>query len=261
MLQTLGRRLYGKPDDHSNAQRLPFGLYLKHTRELSESQNEFNALKLVRQHTSIPAPAPLDFVSVPNDLDGSSDAYILMSTLPGEPLSRCRDVIGDVDFEQMKFQMRDYLAQIRDIPQTVNPAMPICNTLGEAIRDTRVLGGEPAGSFPDEASFSQVLRFSDDPARRGHNVVFCHADLNPRNILVHQHRRSDGSFGWWVSGIVDWEMAGYYPEYWDNTKALFEGFRWPLRYNDWVGEWFAEFGGYSREVDVERRSWEMGDGV
>lgn len=62
-------------------------------------------------------------------------------------------------------------------------------------------------------------------------------------------------------GIVDWEFAGYYFEYWDYTKALSEGFRWIKRYNDMVKEIFNEFGDYSREVDMETRSWVMGDGV
>lgn len=52
-------------------------------------------------------------------------------------------------------------------------------------------------------------------------MVFTHADLNPRNSLVQRSGRG----GWRLSGIVDWETSGYYPEYWDCTKALFEGFR------------------------------------
>jgi hypothetical protein len=73
---------------------------------------------------------------------------------------------------------------------------------------------------------------------------------------------SDGSTGGWeVTGIVDWERAGYYPEYWEYTKAMFGGFRWPQRYNNLVRGVFKELGDYSRELDVERRSWEAGDAV
>ena len=59
--------------------------------------------------------------------------------------------------------------------------------------------------------------------------MFTHADLNARSILVDRVVHADGSKGWAGSGIVDWETAGYYPEYWDCTKAFFEGFRWPPR--------------------------------
>jgi thiamine kinase-like enzyme len=133
------------------------------------------------------------------------------------------------------------------------------HTLGEACRDHRIHGARPVGPFSDESTFSQLLRFSDDPARRGHKIVFTHADLNPRNILVDQIRQSDGNLYWSVTGIVDWETSGYYPEYWDYTKAMFEGFRWTWRYNDIMQGVFREFGDYSRELDVERRCWESGD--
>ncbi|KAF3058601.1 hypothetical protein GL218_05837 [Daldinia childiae] len=102
-----------------------------------------------------------------------------------------------------------------------------------------------------------MLRFSDDPARRGHKIVFTHADLNPRNILINQSIQPDGSIGWGVTGIVNWEFAGYYPEYWDYTKAIFEGFRWTERYNDMVHGVFRKVGDYSREFEVEKKSWGM----
>lgn len=43
-----------------------------------------------------------------------------------------------------------------------------------------------------------------------HDIVFTHGDLNPRNILVEKGK---------VTGIVDWENAGWFPEYWEYTKA------------------------------------------
>lgn len=35
---------------------------------------------------------------------------------------------------------------------------------------------------------------------------FYHADLGPTNILVSKHGE--------VTGVLDWESAGFYPEYW-----------------------------------------------
>jgi len=57
---------------------------------------------------------------------------------------------------------------------------------------------------------------------KNHNIVFTHGDLNPWNILVH-----DGH----VSAILDWETAGWYPEYWEFTTA------W--RYTS-PGDWWYE---------------------
>jgi thiamine kinase-like enzyme len=40
-------------------------------------------------------------------------------------------------------------------------------------------------------------------------IVFTHNDLSPRNIIVVGNR---------VKGLLDWEYAGWYPEYWEFVK-------------------------------------------
>lgn len=264
LLQSLGTFLYGCSNEYTIVQRLPFGLYLKSQSEPDAARNEFNALQLVRKYTSIPAPQALDLVIKPaprHDAFASPETYLIMTRLPGHPLSQCQEVLSDADCEQVIAQLREYTAEIRNIPKKVNSEMAICNSLGEACRDPRVRGGDAVGPFSDESAFSQTLRYSDDPSRRGHEIVYTHADLNPRNILVDKFRGPDGSWSWRVTGIVDWESSGYYPEYWEYTKAMFEGFRWTRRYNKLVTAVFERYGDYCRELEIERRSWESGDGI
>ncbi|OBS20060.1 hypothetical protein FPOA_11781 [Fusarium poae] len=45
-------------------------------------------------------------------------------------------------------------------------------------------------------------------------ITFVHADVSWENILLDP---ATGS----VTGIVDWEMAGFWPEWWEYRKALF----------------------------------------
>lgn len=45
-----------------------------------------------------------------------------------------------------------------------------------------------------------------------HDIVFTHADLAPRNVLIGENGQ--------VSAILDWEDAGWYPEYWEHIRAL-----------------------------------------
>ncbi|KAI1810837.1 hypothetical protein GGS20DRAFT_589166 [Poronia punctata] len=271
LLQRMGRALYGSPDGYASVQRLPFGLYLKYNRELDSVRNEFNALRLVRQHTTIPVPKPLDVVTAPTTDSNVDEAdpflpsfclnsYLLTTRMPGVPLSTCNDLLSGRDLERIAAQLKHYITQLRTIPNTVNKKAPICDTLGGPCRDARIRGGDSVGPFADEAAFSQMLRIPDEPSRRGHEIMFSHADLNPRNILVEEHVQPDGSVTWNVSGFVDWEFSGYFPEYWEYTKALFEGFRWPKRYNNMIHSVFKEFGDYSKELDIETRCWEMGDG-
>ncbi|KAJ3572852.1 hypothetical protein NPX13_g4904 [Xylaria arbuscula] len=267
-LRKLGLALYGPPGDFSTVQRLPFGLYLKYNGTPHGYRNEFQALKLVRKYTTVPVPEPLDVAIRPVQHVAAEEspaslghAYLLITRIPGVPLSHCQYHLSEKDRKQIVGQMRSFIAQIRGIPNLVNRDAPICNTRGETCQNSRIRGDQPVGPFADEVSFSRLLRYPDEPSRRGHKIVFTHADLNPRNILVDQVTQEDGSKGWIVTGIIDWEFSGYYPEYWDYTKAMFEGFRWIKRYNDMVTEIFQEFGDYTKELDVETRSWVSGDGV
>lgn len=194
-LRSIGERLYGKPPDQLVTQRLPFGLFLNLYSEPPLVRNEFNALHTVRQYTSIPVPRPLD-VAVKKVDSGGNESYLLMTTLPGMPLAKCEHILADRDCAYIVAQLKDYLARLHAIPRcapATGSGMAICDTLGEACIDHRVRGGLPVGPFPDEAAFSEVLRFSNDPARRGHKIVFTHADFNPRNILVDRMIHPDGS--------------------------------------------------------------------
>ncbi|KAF5694108.1 kinase-like domain-containing protein [Fusarium denticulatum] len=258
LLRRLGRCFYGKDGD-AQVQSLPFGLYLKYNSNPDTLRNEYNALKVLEEKTSIPAPRVFDIVSQNNDEDDLS--YLLMSRVPGTSLAICRDALSDQDYANLSVQLKDCVSQIRNIPKPTNNRMAICNTLGEACRDPRIRDWTPIGPYSDEASFSQNLRFSDEPSRRGHKIVFTHGDLNPRNIMMERVSNSSGVRGWRLSGIIDWETAGYYPEYWDYTKSMFESFRWPRRHNDMMQDVFSEFGNYSEELAVERRARESGDGI
>ncbi len=49
-------------------------------------------------------------------------------------------------------------------------------------------------------------------------IFFSHADLYPGNILV---VKQGGQIS--ISGIVDWEQAGWYPDYWEYCKTMIVG--------------------------------------
>lgn len=270
LLIKAGSRLYRQPEAHG-VFRLPFGLFLKRQVYAACSRNEFGALQLVRRHTTIPVPRPLD-LAIDNNADPdpgwhhcTGDGYVLTTRIPGISLAECRFALSDTDMAEISLQMTDYLTQLRTIPNNRNPTHPICNAVGEALWDTRLRSGdEPQGPFADEAEFNTMfVRTGNDPARTGHKIVYTHADLNPRNILVEKVAREDGTQGWRVSGIVDWENSGFYPEYWEYTKSMFEGFRWIDRYNEMARGWWAFVGegGYEKELAVEKESWLVSEAI
>ncbi|KAF5668363.1 kinase-like domain-containing protein [Fusarium heterosporum] len=253
LLKKVGNHMYGRSSSFS-VQRLPFDLYLKCTTS-EEAWNESNALTLIHKYTSIPAPFSLDIVA-----EGDR-TYVLTTCLPGTPLSRTMDMFSDRSHRDFIGQMQSLIAQLRAIPRPQDIDYRISNTSGKACTDPRIRDGNPIGPFRNEEEFSQYLYYPEDPARRGHDIVFTHADLNPRNILVDRATRVDGTIGWNVTGIVDWENSGFYPEHWDCTKAQFEGWRWEERWRRALFDVFRPFSDYSKELELEKKSWRAGDGA
>lgn len=67
-----------------------------------------------------------------------------------------------------------------------------------------------------------------------------------RNILVDENGV--------LAGVVDWENAGWFPEYWDYTKAYFVT-KLNRRWLGMVDDVFNEYGDYSKELGVEQELW------
>ena len=59
-----------------------------------------------------------------------------------------------------------------------------------------------------------------------HRIVFTHADLQARNILVRRGGHGTADHGKIKLTIIDWEYSGWYPEYWEFCNSLiFNTFR------------------------------------
>lgn len=79
---------------------------------------------------------------------------------------------------------------------------------------------------------------------RQYRSVFTHADLNPRNILIDHGR---------LSGIVDWECAGFYPEYWEFTRLFYGAQPSPEIQSIIHGAFAGDT--YEEELEAERLLW------
>lgn len=200
ILALLGAYIYG-PTCSLKVQQLPFGMYLKTTSlEWQEGlANEHGALQLVRRHTHIPVPRTLDLVS------DSTDSYLLTSRVAGYCLGMCIDTLSDQEVKTLVRDLQKGLAALRAIPKLVAPEYAITNAVGKACLDYRINAGldydesrgDFVGPFANEEEFNHLLQVGalpDIAHRSGHRVVFTHADLNLRNILVHNGK---------LAGLVD----------------------------------------------------------
>lgn len=101
------------------------------------------------------------------------------------------------------------------------------------IRDCRQFSDFVGGPFYSEADFNErfvldLLNGTPRPIRHAliealgstNNIVFTYSDLTPRNVIIEGNR---------VKGLLDWEYAGWYPEYWEFIKF----FERPTNCKDW----------------------------
>jgi hypothetical protein len=82
------------------------------------------------------------------------------------------------------------------------------------------------GCAPEDIPDPYRQRLPDDAA-----VVFTHADLNPRNIMVTQLSPHC------VTALIDWAESGWYPAYWEFFKTTFTA----NTKSEWATEYIPRF--------------------
>ncbi|OQD95230.1 hypothetical protein PENSOL_c021G04959 [Penicillium solitum] len=189
--------------------RLPFGLYAK---ECTRSPNEGQTLKLIERYTSIPAPLWVDEYQ-------DAHRVLIMTAVSGQTLDVVFHRLSYSERKQLSKDLKNILSQLRSIPnQTL---YRFGDSHGGPLFDYRFPSGI-CGPFYQISEFNSFLvhkhvqnETRDNIATvhaRQYRSVFTHADLNPRNIIIDRGR---------LSGIVDWECAGFYPEYWEFTRLFY----------------------------------------
>ncbi|KAF7927104.1 hypothetical protein BELL_0336g00090 [Botrytis elliptica] len=212
---TIGKWLYG-PEEVRWVQRVPFGLYIKRTQ--GTSWNESNALNMVERYTSIPAPRSVDVVE-----DSSQGiTFLVMTRLSGESFRRSFHLMSYAERNQFMDDIGKCVTQLRNIPKTT-PYL-FSDTLGGPMYD-HLIPNRTGGPFNTEFDlhtymYSEVgegqslaeIYDGEENIPHGYQSVFTHSDLHYSNLLVDQGR---------LCGIIDWECAGFKPEYWEFTHASF----------------------------------------
>ncbi|KAJ8106730.1 hypothetical protein OPT61_g9348 [Boeremia exigua] len=228
--------------------RLPFNLYLRiaHQGWAPRHQAELRSLQIVQAYTRVPAPRGIDTIQY------RESSYLLMTGLHGYGIGHQLCTMTDEQLNTAAQDLKTHLTALRRIPNTTNSPFRICNPLGGGILDWRIADSQRKQlRFHTETEFNHFLTddlpLDEDAWTRiakshgvKHDIVFTHADLSLRNILVDETGR--------ISGIVDWECAGWYPEYWEHARMHFT----VRRTQRWTADVFDQiFPGYRDELDVE----------
>ncbi|KAK1762937.1 kinase-like domain-containing protein [Phialemonium atrogriseum] len=199
------------------------------------SENEGHALLLLRRYSGIPVPRLYAMYRKDDRI------FLIMEFIHGVQLSEVWKTCQ---------RMRNF----RKIP---SPGT-FCSVRGGPLLHRFFLSWkvqtEITGLFKNEEDFHRALalrsqgNWADNGTRRswtseffarnlptaftGHPSVFIHTDLQRKNIIV-SRGMSESSNGdescLYVSAIVDWEDAGWYPSYWQYA-GMFIDFIWE---DDW----------------------------
>lgn len=162
-------------------------------------------------------------------------SFLLISSIPGEDLNEawktlnsnqkneiveqvanCIDSLSRLTSERLESADKKWLREPHLAPRRVLMSYPSTAINTEKVLCSKLLN-------PDESKdYEEIWGIEQN------KFVFCHADLGPTNIkiMVNENGRIK------LTGILDWEIAGFFPKGWIRTKFYVSG---GLGF-DWDGE-------------------------
>jgi Phosphotransferase enzyme family len=248
----LGRKIH---DPYSSSRAIPigFGKIIK----LRCNPAEVESIEYIRQHTSIPVPKI--FRVYKYKLKGMGDCEdVIMQYVDGETLAAAWDKMTKASKEAVCKELAGYVEQMRKLkPPKEGFVGSVClgtacdyrfgqDRFGpfESIKDFHAynLRYDPLHAWEAEKEVVQVHSKS-----KSYTSKFTHGDLMPRNIMFKNGR---------ITAIIDWENAGWFPEYWEYTKL-----HWQWR--PYLVEYYKEMDSvmvtYPLELAAEEAIWKRYD--
>ncbi|OAA44101.1 phosphotransferase enzyme family protein [Beauveria brongniartii RCEF 3172] len=192
-----------------------------------EGQN----LLYVKKTKTVPIPEVYALYTKLN-LEGKTVTYIIMEYIRGETLETAWPKLSPDEKRNVALELRDYFDELRKVPAPGyfgcfgNP--PCEDSVFWTLPcDDAAQNAPLSRSFRTEHEFNQGLvevyldnRGTEENARfydcmfsevlKDHRAVLTHADLQKDNIIL----KKDKSLF-----VIDWEAAGWYPEYWESCAA------------------------------------------
>ncbi|KAF5025168.1 hypothetical protein F66182_2744 [Fusarium sp. NRRL 66182] len=224
-------------------------LVVKFGRDPKVTVAEGQCLWALRQYVpDVPVPEIYGWV----EEDGQ--VFLYMELIEGTTLEKRWDSLCQSERVSVCEQLRSMINKVRQLRQD-----PDDQFLGHINRDPYTDIVFTNGVLPRAGPFLLVRDFHDwlsamikrgkeqhwpgyaeedipDPYRRllpdDSPVVFTHSDLHPSNIMV-----TEGSSPCRVVALIDWQQAGWYPDYWEFCKAEFTA----EPRSEWVSEYVTRF--------------------
>ena len=186
-----------------------------------EDYTEYTTMQYLGRHApEIPVPTPLGV------LIATKTAYIFMSYVPGPTLDKVWSQLSNQQKGFIANELNSIFLRLRELKMPEDALLGGIG--GEGCKDTRRHTRKSQKPIRSVSEFEDFI-FSNPTfgssvyiglirsMSQSHapEIVFSHADLRPANIVV----KADQQGNYSISSILDWEMAGFYPDYWESVKA------------------------------------------
>ena len=186
-----------------------------------EDYTEYTTMQYLRRHLpEIPIPTPLGV------LVAEKTAYIFMSYVSGITLGSVWAQLPTRQKRSIADELNGILLKLRELKMPEE--FSLGGVGGEGCKDTRRhtrISREPIrcvsefGDFifsnPIFGSLVYIELIRSMSRSHSPNICFTHGDLRPANIVV----KADQQGNYSIRSILDWERAGFYPDYWEAIKA------------------------------------------
>lgn len=182
-------------------------------------------MMFIRDNTTIPVPRVI------NVLTRGARVYIVMERIRGRNLERAWSSLTQEQKRRICEQLRGYTSELRSL-RPPNPGR-VEAVDGTACYDLRISEGL-FGPFKTIDGLHTHLGYDfalERPERypriqetlkkcmgRHYRTVFTHGDLGLYNVLVR---------GGKIVAVLDWETAGWFPEYWEYAWTHWSNWRLP----------------------------------
>ena len=189
---------------------------------------EAESISFVSRNTNIPVP------NVLGTYTHDSKNYIFMSRVTGIPLSECLYSLSSTEYDTIAVDMKGYIDQLRGLRIEEFEESSFIGSVGRGECKDKIFraGSDKRGPFSSELemhlnicdrwidlrswgnqkrdNYIHILRrmYTENST---HAIRFTHGDLSPCNIMVDKGH---------VVGILDWQEAGWYPEYWEYVNMM-----------------------------------------
>ncbi|KAL5337677.1 kinase-like domain-containing protein [Aspergillus crustosus] len=220
---------------------------------------EAATLQFISENTAIPVPKVYcSFVR-------KNRAYIVMERIKGKEIPSVWKDLDEQSRHNVFSSLKGMMQELRALKPAEGTGVQSC--VGGSLRDSRIPksrprfgplqsinefhlwlrdGLQPTEHQPwgDEQEWEEIKQMGATQDGPWPPPVFTHGDLNPFNIFI----RGDK-----IAGIIDWEFAGWYPNYWEYTSAWL-GNRLST---EWQSDLCRFLDVYPSELDMEktRHKW------